>query len=58
MQHFIFRLPDGVLKITLRARIQFTAEQKVEMWDRWQRGDENYKNNQKLVKKTLTDKPS
>jgi IS30 family transposase len=30
---------DGVLKMKYRTRIYYTAEQKAEMWDRWQRGE-------------------
>jgi hypothetical protein len=29
---------DGVLRMKYRTRIYDTAEQKAEMWDRWQRG--------------------
>jgi IS30 family transposase len=38
-QHFIFRLKDGVWNMRYRTRIKYTAEQKAEMWDRWQRGE-------------------
>ena len=33
------RLRDGVWNMTYRTRIKYTAEQKTEMWDRWQRGE-------------------
>jgi hypothetical protein len=38
-QHFILRLKDGVWETVYRARIKYTAKQKAEMWDRWQRGE-------------------
>ena len=38
-QHFILNRKDGVLNMAYRTRIQYTAEQKAEMWDRWQRGE-------------------
>lgn len=30
---------DGVLEMAYRTRINYTVEQKAEMWDRWQRGE-------------------
>ena len=38
-QHFIFSRKDGVLNMKYRTRTYYSAEQKAEMWDRWQRGE-------------------
>ncbi len=35
----ILQQKDGVLKMVYRTRINYTTEQKTEMWDRWQRGE-------------------
>ena len=38
-QHSIIRLKDGMSKMKYRTRIKYSAAQKSEMWDRWQRGE-------------------
>ena len=38
-QHFIFLVKDGVLVMCQRYRRGFTAAEKTELWDRWQRGE-------------------
>jgi len=38
-QHIIFRLKDGVWNMTYRTRIKYTAKQKTDIWNRWQRGE-------------------
>jgi len=35
----ILQQKDGVLKMAYRTRINYTPEQKTDMWDRWQRGE-------------------
>ena len=39
MQHFIFSQKDGVRAMAYRTRIKYTAAQKADIWDRWQRGE-------------------
>ena len=39
MQHFIVTGLDGVLDMGYRTRIYYSAKQKAEIWDRWQRGE-------------------
>jgi hypothetical protein len=38
-QHFILYRKNRGRIMTYRTRIKYTAEQKAEMWDRWQRGE-------------------
>jgi hypothetical protein len=38
-QHFIFLVKDGVLVMCQRYRRGFTAAEKTELWDHWQRGE-------------------
>ena len=39
LQHFILMILDGVFCMSYRTRINWTAQQRSEMWDRWQRGE-------------------
>ena len=40
MQHFILDSQDGVIAMKRKyKRIGFTAAQKAELWDRWQKGE-------------------